>query len=88
MRQPTSIHTRAPIGPRPATARLILAGELCILLGLCDFAARLNVAALAGSAGAIHRLSDIGPTLSASVAILGVSAVVMDYLERVCVPKK
>ncbi len=66
----------------PLAARFILIGEFLLFAALFDFAARLNVAALAGSAGAIHRLSDIGGTLSASFVLLWAIGLGFDYWER------
>ncbi len=70
------------VGLYPLSARLILAGEFLILAALFDFAARLNIAALAGSAGALVRMSDIGSSLSASAVLLCAAGVGLDYLER------
>ncbi len=70
------------IGLSTMAARLCIFGEILILLALCDFAARLNVAELAGSTGAILRLSDIGSTLSASFVLLCFATLGLDYMER------
>ncbi len=72
----------------PAAARLILIGEILLLLAICDFAARLDAAALAGSTGAIHRLSDFGGSVSASAVILWAFGLGLDYLERTLPPRK
>ncbi len=78
----SSPDTTHPCGLYPSAVRLLILGEILILLALCDFAARLNVASLAGSAGALHRLSDIGSSLSASLVILVASVLGLDYMER------
>ncbi len=75
-------------GLRPAAARLILIGEILLLMAVCDFAARLDTAVLAGSQGVIHRLSDFGGSLSASAIILWAAGLGLDYLERTCPPRK
>ncbi len=80
-------HTLPPIGLSPLSARLLIIGEMLMLAALFDFAARLNMASLAGSAGAILRMSDIGGSLSASAVILWASALGLDYLERTTIPK-
>ncbi len=79
---PTRARQSEKWGLCPFAARLLIAGEILILLALCDFAARLNVADLSGSAGAIHRLSDIGGSLSASIVILVAATLGLDYMER------
>ena len=68
-------------GPRkglmPRAARLAIAGELLLAAAVCDFAARLNVARLAGSEiwlAYSRKQSDYLPNaiLEQSSAILGV----------------
>ena len=53
-----------------------------MLAAVFDFAARLNIAYLAGSQGALLRLSDFGGSLSASAVILWAFALGIDYWER------
>ncbi len=72
----------ARIGLCSAAARLVIIGEILMLLAVCDFAARLNVAALAGATGALLRLSDFGSSLSASAVLLWAMALGLDYWER------
>ncbi len=69
-------------GLYPVAARLVIIGQILMLLAICDFAARLNMAELAGAQGALLRLSDIGGTLSASASLLWASALGLDYWER------
>ncbi len=73
-------------GPMRVAAYLIIAGEILILLALCDFAARLDTAVLQESAGAILRMSSIGGTLSASGVLLAAGAIGLDYMERETAP--
>ncbi len=69
-------------GLMPIASRLLIAGEILILLALCDFAARLDAAVLAGSQGALLRLSDIGGAVSSAGVILVGSVLFLDYEER------
>ena len=73
-------------GPRkglmPRAARLAIAGELLLAAAVCDFAARLNIARLAGSSGALLRLSDFGGSLGSAAVILTAGVLYLDYLER------
>ncbi len=72
----------------PIAARLMLAGELCILLAICDFGARLLTYERAGAIGSILRLGDIGPSLSASAVLLVAAVIGLDYMERRSVPRQ
>ena len=74
---------REPCGLYPLAARLVIIGEILMLAAVFDFAARLNIAHLAGSQGALLRLSDFGGSMSASAVILWGFALFFDYLERV-----
>ncbi len=74
--------TSVKYGPCPCAARLLICGEILILAAIFDFAARLDMAAMAGAIGAIHRMSHIGGTLSASAVILCAAAIGLDHLER------
>ncbi len=73
---------RARRGLCPVASRLLIAGEILLLLAVCDFAARLNIAALAGSEGALLRLSDFGGAFSSAAVILCASALGLDRYER------
>ncbi len=78
---------KAKWGFCPASARLLILGEILILLAICDFAARLYTYETAGAVGSILLMSDIGGSLSASAVILWAAGLGLDYLERTC-PKR
>ncbi len=69
-------------GLMPIAARLAIAGELLLAAAVCDFAARLNIARLAGASGALLRLSDFGGSLGSAAVILTAAVLYLDYLER------
>ena len=71
-----------PYGLCPFAARLVIIGEILMLLAVFDFAARLNVARLEGSTGALLRLSEFGGAMSASAVLLCAFALGIDYWER------
>lgn len=81
-RRRSAARGREPCGLCPIAARLVIIGEILMLAAVFDFAARLNIAYLAGSQGALLRLSDFGGSLSASAVILWAFALGIDWWER------
>ena len=66
----------------PHAARLLLIGQPLILLGLCDFAARLYHGARIGEVGTMLRIEDAGSSIGAAIALLWGAALWLDYMER------
>ncbi len=66
----------------PIATRLLLIGEMLMFAAIFDFAARLNLAYLADSAGAFLRLSEFGGAMSASAVILCAAALGIDYWDK------
>jgi hypothetical protein len=73
---------RKPWGLCPHAARLLLVGQPLILLGLCDFAARLYHGAQIGEVGTMLRIEDAGSSIGAAMALLWGAALWLDYMER------
>jgi len=71
-----------PWGFCPHAARLLMIGQPLILLGLCDFAARLYHGAQMGEVGTMLRIEDAGSSIGAAMAILWGAALWLDYMER------
>ncbi len=71
-----------PWGFCPHAARLLLVGQPLILLGLCDFAARLYHGAQMGEVGTMLNIQDAGGSIGAAMAILWGAALWLDYMER------
>ena len=80
VRGPKNRHN--PWGFCPHAARLLMIGQPLILLGLCDFAARLYHGAQMGEVGTMLRIEDAGGSIGAAMAILWGAALWLDYMER------
>ena len=78
----SKISPKKPWGFCPHAARLLLVGQPLILLGLCDFAARLYRGAQIGEVGTMLRLEDAGSSIGAAIALLWGAALWLDYMER------
>ncbi len=64
------------------STHLLLIGEMLMFAAIFDFAARINIAYLAGSEGAFLRLSEFGGAMSASAVILCAFALGMDFWDK------
>lgn len=69
-------------GFRPLAARLLIAGEICILSFICLFAAVYSDRVAAGGVGVMLALEDFWGSLSSALILLWGTALGLDYGDR------